>query len=198
VQRVFYFHVPIAWVGYLSFFLVLLGSVGHLWKGGKKWDNFAYSSAEIGLVFTSLILITGMIWAKPVWGVWWTWDPRLTISLIMWFIYVAYFMIRTYAPNISQAARYSAVLGIFGFISVPINYFSIVWWRTVHPQPVTGPAAESGSLEGTMQMALMFSLVTFTVLFWYLLRERLKLCRYEDSVEQTRKELQDLNSIPGR
>jgi heme exporter protein C len=185
-QRIFYFHVPIAWVGFLAFFVVLVGSAGYLWERTSKWDQLAYSAAEIGVLFTSLMLITGIVWAKPVWGVWWTWDPRLTTSLILWLIYVAYLMLRAYSPRGDQGSRYAAVLGIAGFIDVPIVYLSIVWWRTVHPQALVGPAAASGELDSAMYMLLLISTSMFTLLFAYLLAERFSLRKTEDEVELAR------------
>ena len=185
-QRIFYFHVPIAWVAFLAFFIVLVGSVGYLWKRTSKWDQLAYSAAEIGVLFTTLMLITGILWAKPVWGVWWTWDPRLTTSLILWLIYVAYLMLRSYSPRGDQGARYAAVLGIVGFIDVPIVYLSIVWWRTVHPQVLVGPAATTGALDPSMRMLLLISTVMFTLLFAYLLTDRISLRKSEDEVELAR------------
>jgi len=180
-QRIFYFHVPLAWVGFLAFFFVLVGSVGYLWKRTEGWDHLAYSAAEIGVLFTTLMLITGVTWAKPVWGVWWTWDPRLTTSLILWLIYVAYLMLRAYSPRGEQGARYAAILGIAGFIDVPIVYLSIVWWRTVHPQAMVGPAA-TGELDSSMYRVLMVATVTFTLLFAYLLLERMSLRRSEEEL----------------
>ena len=184
-QRIFYFHVPIAWVAFLAFFIVLVGSVGYLWKRTSKWDQLAYSAAEIGVLFTTLMIITGILWAKPVWGVWWTWDPRLTTSLILWLIYVAYLMLRAYSPRGDQGARYAAVLGIAGFIDVPIVYLSIVWWRTVHPQAIVGPAA-TGELDPSMRLLLLISTVMFTLLFAYLLTDRVSLRKSEDEVELAR------------
>lgn len=184
-QRIFYFHVPLAWVGFLAFFFVLVGSVGYLWKRTEGWDRLAYSAAEIGVLFTTLMLITGIIWAKPVWGVWWTWEPRLTTSLILWLIYVAYVMLRAYAPKGDQGARYAAILGIAGFVDVPIVYLSIYWWRTVHPQAIVGPAAR-GNLDSSMYMVLMISAVTFTIFFAYLLLERMSLKRSEEELEALR------------
>ena len=186
VQRIMYFHVPLAWVGFLSFFVVFCASVLYLWKGGRRWDALGHSAAEIGVLFTTLMLVTGATWAKPVWGVWWTWDPKLTTSLILWFLYVAYLMLRAYAPTPSQAARYSAVMGIVGFVDVPIVYFSVIWWRAVHPTVVVGPAAESGSLDSSMLVTLMYSLLTFTVLFAYMLWERFALRNASDEVEALR------------
>ena len=183
-QRIFYFHVSMAWVGFFAFFWVLVGSVGYLWKRSQKMDRLAYTSAEIGVVFTTLMLITGVLWAKPVWGVWWTWDPKLTTSLILWLIYVAYLMLRAYSPRGDQGARFAAILGIIGFIDVPIIYLSVVWWRTVHPN-VVGTAA-TGSLEPSMRMVLMACTVAFTLLFAYLLMDRLSLRRSEEEFEAIR------------
>jgi heme exporter protein C len=184
-QRIFYFHVPLAWVGFLAFFFVLVGSVGYLWKRTPGWDQLAYAAAEIGVLFTTLMLITGILWAKPVWGVWWTWDPRLTTSLILWLIYVAYLMLRAYSPRGDQGARYAAVLGIAGFLDVPLVYLSIVLWRTVHPQALVGPAA-TGELDPSMQSLLIISTLTFTLLFAYLLADRFSLRRSEEGVETVR------------
>ena len=183
-QRIFYFHVSMAWVGFLAFFWVLVGSVGYLWKRSQRMDRLAYSSAEIGVVFTTLMLITGVLWAKPTWGVWWTWDPKLTTSLILWLIYVAYLMLRAYSPRGDQGARFAAILGIIGFIDVPIIYLSVVWWRTIHPN-VVGTAA-TGSLEPSMRMVLMACTVAFTLLFAYLLMDRQALRRSEEEFEAVR------------
>ena len=183
-QRIFYFHVSMAWVGFFAFFWVLVGSVGYLWKRSQRWDRLAYSSAEIGVVFTTLMLITGVLWAKPSWGVWWTWDPKLTTSLILWLIYVAYLMLRAYSPRGDQGARFAAILGIIGFIDVPIIYLSVVWWRTIHPN-VVGTAA-TGSLEPSMRMVLMACTVAFTLLFAYLLMDRQALRRSEEEFEAIR------------
>ena len=159
--------------------------MGYLWKRSQKMDRLAYSSAEIGVVFTTLMLITGVLWAKPAWGVWWTWDPKLTTSLILWLLYVAYLMLRAYSPRGDQGARFAAVLGIIGFVDVPIIYLSVVWWRTVHPPVILGPVAE-GSLEPSMRMVLMACTVAFTLLFAYLLMDRQALRRSEEEFEAVR------------
>ena len=195
-QRIFYFHVPLAWVGFLAFFFVLIGSVGYLWKGTRGWDQLAYSAVEIGVLFTTLMLVTGVMWAKPVWGVWWTWDPRLTTSLILWLIYMAYLMLRSYAPEGDQGARYAAVLGIVGFADVPIVYLSIHWWRTTHPEAVVGPAAGS-QLFSDMLITLIVAVVTFTVLFAYLLLERLSLKQVEGDIEEARGLIERLGNRSG-
>ena len=188
VQRVFYFHVPVAIVSFLAFFVVFVASVGYLVRRGRRWDSIAHASAEVGVVFVSLALITGIIWGRPVWNTWWTWEPRLTTTLILWLIYVSYLMIRSYAPSQDKAARYSAVVGIIGFVDVPIVYYSVVWWRSIHPSPVVGPFAESGALEPIMQMTLLFSLVTFLVLFALLVWERTMLRESEDRLGELRLE----------
>ena len=186
VQRVFYFHVPVAIVSFLAFFVVFVASVGYLVRRGRRWDSIAHASAEVGVVFVSLALITGIIWGRPVWNTWWTWEPRLTTTLILWLIYVSYLMIRSYAPSQDKAARYSAVVGIIGFVDVPIVYYSVVWWRSIHPSPVVGPFAESGALEPIMQLTLLFSLVTFLVLFALLVWARASLRDSEDRLGEMR------------
>ena len=186
VQRVFYFHVPMAILSFLAFFVVFVASILYLAKRNQKWDRLAHASAEVGVVFVTLALLTGIIWARPVWGVWWTWEPRLTTTLILWLIYVAYLMIRAYAPNRTQGANYAAVVGIVGFVDVPIVYYSVQWWRSIHPSAVVGPLAETGALEPVMQGILLFSFLTFLVLFLYLVVERMALRGLADQVKMLR------------
>ncbi|MDD2252309.1 MAG: cytochrome c biogenesis protein [Dehalococcoidales bacterium] len=168
VQRIFYYHVPLAWIAFLAFFVVFTGSIIYLAKRSTKWDNVASASAEIGLVFISLMLITGSIWAKPAWGVWWIWEPRLTTSLVLWFIYVAYFIVRGYVSGEERKARFGAVVGIIGFLNVPLVFLSVTLWRTQHP-PLT---IFSGGLEPPMLATLLVCLVAFNFLYFYLLSER--------------------------
>jgi heme exporter protein C len=182
VQRIFYFHVPMAWVGFLSFSVVFVASIMYLWKRQTKWDNIASSAGEIGIVFTTLVLITGPLWARPVWGAWWTWDARLTTALILWLIYLAYLMVRSLASEESRGARFAAVVGIIGFIDVPIVALSITWWRTQHP----GPLVFSGGLEPSMLVTLLVSLAAFTALFAALLIERVNLKAMEAEVRDIR------------
>ncbi len=196
VQRVFYFHVPMAIMSFLAFFVVFVASVGYLVRRGRRWDSVAHASAEVGVLFVSLALITGIIWGRPVWNTWWTWEPRLTTTLILWLIYVSYLMIRSYAPSQDKAARYSAVVGIIGFVDVPIVYYSVVWWRSIHPSPVVGPFAESGALEPIMLMTLLFSLVTFMVLFALLVWERAALRDSEDKLREMRLVLRRAGRYP--
>ena len=161
VQRIFYFHVPVAWVSFLAFFVTFVMSILYLWKRQIKWDAIAYASAEVGVVFTTLVLITGPIWAKPVWGIWWTWDARLTTSLVLWLIYVAYLLVRSLAAEPARSARYGAVIGIAGFIDVPIVFLTVNLWRTQHPTTIIF----EGGLTTPMLLTLIVCLVAFTVLY---------------------------------
>ena len=186
VQRVFYFHVPIAIMSFVAFLVVFLGSLGYLVRRTPKWDAVAHASAEVGVVFVTLALLTGIIWARPVWNTWWTWEPRLTTTLILWLIYVAYLMVRSYAPTQSKGAVYAAAVGIIGFIDVPIVYYSVVWWRSIHPSPVVGPFAQSDALETSMSLILLFSLITFLFFFAYMVVERIELHRAEEALGKIR------------
>jgi heme exporter protein C len=184
VQRVFYFHVPLAVLSFLAFFLVFIASLVYLARRNPAWDHVAHAAGEVGVVLVTLALLTGVIWARPVWGVWWTWEPRLTTTLILWLIYVACLMVRAYAPNPARGAVYAAVVGIVGFVDVPIVYYSVQWWRSIHPSPVVGPLAEAGALETTMLAVLLFSLLTFLALFLHLLLQRMALHKVEDWVRE--------------
>ncbi len=186
VQRVFYFHVPIAIMSFLAFFLVFLASIAYVVRRDGKWDRLAHSCAEVGVVFVTLALLTGIIWGRPLWNTWWTWEPRLTTTLILWLIYVSYLMIRSYASNQQQAARYSAVVGIVGFVDVPIVYYSVVWWRSIHPSPVVGPFAQADALDGTMALILLYSFITFLFFFAYMVMERMALRSTEEALGQIR------------
>lgn len=189
-QRIFYFHVPSAWLGFLAFFVVFMGSVGYLWKRERKYELISVASAEIGVLFITLVLLTGPIWAKPVWGIWWTWDARLTSSLVLWLIYVAYLMLRRYLPDGNKRANLSAVVGIIGFIDVPIVYYSIRWWETQHPKAVM--ASSDGGLATPMFFVFMFALVSFTLLYIYLMRKRYQLLVIQDAINKQIKEMEIL------
>jgi heme exporter protein C len=185
VCRIFYFHVPMAFMAYVAFFVVFLASILYLWQRQKRWDRLARSSAELGVVFTSLVLLTGSLWAKPIWGTWWTWDARLTTTLILWFIYVTYLMLRAYAGDEERAARYAAVLGIIGFADVPLIHFSVTLWRTLHPPNL---AQLGGDLElpGAMLFVLLYSLAVVALLYVYLLFQRLWLAEATDELRALR------------
>jgi len=181
-QRIFYFHVPSAWIGFLAFFVVFVASIMFLWKRERKWDALALAAAEIGVVFITLVLLTGPLWAKKAWGACWVWDARLTTSLILWMIYIGYLMLRSTAEN-ERRARFAAVLAIIGFLDVPIIYFSVQLWRTQHPELLIGA---SGGLAPQMTQTLMVCLLSFTLLFAYLLIQRVRLEQARDQVSVLR------------
>ncbi len=168
--RIVYFHVPIAWVAFLAFFVVFIASIVYLRTSKPRWDHLGRASAEVGVVFTTLALITGAIWGYPIWGTWWSWDPKLTTTLILWFMYLAYLMVRSYAEP-PRGPRYAAILGIVGFVDVPIVYLSSYWWRTLHPQPVIGPLAEQQP-STSIVWVLLISLAAFSLLYVFLTRVR--------------------------
>ncbi len=170
-QRIFYFHVPSAWIGFLSFFIVFVASILYLLKRDRKWDALALSAAEIGVLFTTLVLLTGPLWAKAAWGTYWVWDARLTTTLVLWLVYIGYLMLRGSVDDTKRAPM-SAVLGIIGFLDVPIIYLSVTWWRTMHP---TLLVSESGGLDAAMRVTLFVALFSFTLLFAWLLLIRVRL-----------------------
>jgi len=165
VQRIFYFHVASAWNAFLAFLVVFVAGVLYLVRRSRRLDSLAAASAEVGVVFTTIVLVTGPLWARPIWNTYWTWDVRLTTTLILWFIYVAYLAIRAAVDDAEQRARLSAIFGILGFIDVPIVFFSIRWWRSIHPALI-----EPGSMNMSPPMVatLVLSVAAFTVLYVYL------------------------------
>jgi len=186
VQRIFYFHVPIAWVSFLAFFVTFIFSILYLWQRKIKIDAIADASAEVGVIFTTLVLITGPIWAKPVWGIWWTWDARLTTSLLLWIIYIAYLLVRRLANEPERGARYSAVIGIVGFIDVPIVFFTVNLWRTQHPTTIVF----EGGLTTPMLATLMVCIAAFTVLYILLLVQSANLKFMEAGIRQLKSIMQ--------
>jgi len=154
VQRIFYLHVSSAIAAYGCFAVVLLGGVVYLWKENIAADRLARAAALVGVVFTTVTLVMGMIWAKPIWGTFWTWDARLTSTLVLWIIYAGYLMVRRLAEPGRQAARFAAVVGIFGFIDVPVVHFSVTWWRTQHP----GPVVINDTLPAEMLVAFLITM----------------------------------------
>ena len=185
-QRIFYFHVPLGWIGMVSIIVVAIASVMHLFTGKQRWDDLAYSTAELGMIYASLILVTGAIWGKPVWGVWWTWDPKLTTTLVLWFIYVGYLMMRAYGPSGSQGKRFASVIALIGAIDAPIIYMASIWWRTAHPALNIGPAAEESEAIGDSRiyLTLLASVITFTVMYVYLLVERYSMRKSESELDE--------------
>lgn len=173
VQRIMYIHVPTAWVAFLAFFVVFLASVVYLWKRLPEADRVASASAEIGVLFTALTLIDGAIWGKPTWGTWWTWDARLTTTAILFVIYVGYLMLRSYIDEPERRARLSALVGILGFIDVPIIYMSVLWFRTLH-QP---PSIQRGgaSMPDAMLFILLFNFGAYTLVYLFFLVKRVRI-----------------------
>ena len=180
-QRIFYIHVPSAWVGFLAFFVVFVASIRFLATGERRFDDLASSSAAVGMVFTTAVLITGPLWARPVWGIYWTWDPRLTSFLLLWLIYLSYLVLRGYVPEPERRARYSAVVGIVGFMDVPIVYLSVRWWRAQHPSQLI---FARGGLPASMLVVLLAGVASFTLLYLYLLSVRLRVTRLEHDREE--------------
>jgi heme exporter protein C len=182
-QRIFYFHVPMAWLGMLGFVVVTATGIGYLVKKDERWDWVARASAELGAVFITLALITGSIWGKTTWGTWWTWDARLTTTLILWFIYIGYLMLRSYMGRTHASARTGAVLAIIGLIDVPIIYESVNWWRTLHPPAQVGI---EGALPPSVVLTLMISLTTFTLLYSFLMIQLYQLQRMQTLAQRLR------------
>jgi heme exporter protein C len=189
VQRIMYYHVPSAWIAFFAFFIVFLCSILYLWKKEREWDIYAHASAEIGILFCSLMLLTGPMWAKPIWGVFWVWDARLTSTLVLWLIYVAYLMLRSQSEAGSTRAKYAAVLGIVGFLDIPLIHFSVLWWNTLHPDPkfITSEGLGAGN-DSSMNITLMISLGAFTLLYFLLMSLRVRLERMKDEIDRIKKE----------
>jgi len=171
LQRIFYFHAASAWAGMDAFVICFLCDLLYVWKRKEKYDWLAVSSAEVGLVFTTVVLITGPIWAKPAWGIWWTWDARLTSTFVLWLLYVSYLLLRTLIEEPNRRALLSSLFGIFAFIDVPLVFGAIRWWRTQHPAPVIMGGPNSG-LEPTMAKVFYFSVLAMHVLMIFLVIER--------------------------
>lgn len=186
VQRIMYIHVPMAWVAYLAFFVVFVSSIGYLWRKTRGWDIVAHASAELGVMFTTLAIIAGAVWGKPTWGTWWTWDARLTTTTILLLIYAAYLMLRTYSSGSITAARHAAVLGIIGFLDIPIIHYSVVWWRTLH-QPPTVLRSDGPAIASSMLFTLLINVAAFSLFYLYLLLYRVEIARLRDRM-MTRKE----------
>ncbi len=187
VQRVFYFHVAAGWVGMLGFMVAAIAGIIYLRTANRKWDIVGLSAVEIGMVFALINVITGAIWARPIWNTWWTWDPRLTTATIMLLIYAAYLMLRAGIDDPSRRARFGAVYAIIGFLSVPLTFFSARLFRTIHPVVIgTNQPGATGAFDMTspMLLAFLFSLLTFTFIFADLLWHRIRLGWLSDHVEQ--------------
>ena len=183
LQRLMYVHVPSAWLAFLAFAVTLVASVAWLRSRRDRWDDVAVASVEVGVFFTGLALATGSLWGKPVWGVWWTWDPRLVTTALLFLVYLAYLGLRRGLADPHVRARRSAILGIVAFVQVPIVHLSVVWWRTLH-QPPTVLKPGDPSMDHTMLAALLTNVVAFTLVYAALVRRRRDIAAAERAVEQ--------------
>ncbi len=179
VQRLMYVHVPAAWLAYLAFTVVFVASFAYLRTKKTRWDRLAAASAEIGVLFTALAIALGSLWGKPVWGTWWTWDPRLTTTALLLLIYVGYLAIRRLPDNPARRARWAAVVGVVGFVDVPIVHLSVVWWRSLHQGPTVFRLG-APTIAGSMLVALLAAVAAFTLLYAYLMTLRLRVGRLEE------------------
>ncbi len=187
VQRIFYFHVSSAWIGFLAFFVTFLAGVLYLVRRERRWDILALSSVEVGVTFITMAVVTGSLWARPIWGAYWTWEPRLTISAVQLLVYISYLMLRAAIESPDRRARFAAVYGVLAFVTVPLSWFAIRWWRTIHPDVLTG--GEGMALSPRMVHTLLFSVAAFTLLYITLLRQRIRLERAADALTRLRNRL---------
>jgi heme exporter protein C len=192
VQRVFYFHVSAGWVGGVAFLTAAVAGAGYLLRGKRSWDQVSLASVEIGIAFTFINIVTGSIWARPIWNTWWTWDPRLVTATVMLLLYIAYLMLRQGIDDPDRRARFGAVYAIVGFLSVPLTFLSIRIFRTIHPVVIgnNDPTAQ-GAFDMTPRMlqAFLFSLLTFTIIYLTLLWHRTRLQRLSEHVEERKMKL---------
>ena len=181
VQKIFYFHVSSAWIGFFAFFITFITSILYLITKKYTFDDIVAASVEIGFVFCNIVIVTGPLWAKPTWGKFWTWDPRLTSTLILWFIYIGYVMLRQFMDESDRRAKFSSAIGIIGFINVPIVFLSIQWWNnTIHPNVVQ---KGGGGLHPDMLTAMLACLGVFTIIYLSLLIRRLRIINLERRIK---------------
>jgi heme exporter protein C len=185
IQRIFYFHVPSAICSFVAFFVVFIANFAYLGTRKPKWDWLGVAGAEVGVVCSTIVLITGPIWAHPVWGIWWTWDARLTSTFVMWLLYMAYLLLRGFLDDPQRKAMFSAVFGIFAFLDVPLVYFSNRLWRTQHPQPVILGGSNSG-LDPMMGKVLLISFVAVLCITAVLIADRYRLERLRSEFDELR------------
>lgn len=187
IQRIFYIHVPAAWVAFFAFGIVALCSAVYLWLGDERLDQAAVSAAEGGMVFTSIVLLTGPFWGKIAWGTYWTWEPRLTLTLLLWFIYLGYFLVRAATENPERGKRFAAVVGIVGVFNIPLIHLSVIWFRSLHPTPVV-MKPDGPTLHPDMLLTLMVGLLSFTLLFLgvFLQRYVLAAAQHQAAVRERR------------
>ncbi len=181
LSRILYVHVPAAWLAYLAFAVTMLASAMYLWRKTMVWDRIAASSAEIGVLLTGLTLVVGMIWGKSTWGVWWTWDARLTLTAIMFFVYLGYLALRRSTDDLVARARRSAILGVVAVGQIPLVHFSVIWWRGLHQTPSLAKPA-SVDMDTPMVITLFIAVAMFTVMYVAMMVKRVELARLEDAL----------------
>ncbi len=181
VQRIIYLHVPTILTAYLAFGVVFLASLAYLFSGRSRWDRLAAASAEAGIIFTGLTLVSGSIWGKPTWGTWWTWDARITTTSLLFLIYAGYLLVRQMAEDRERGARFAAVIGIVGAIDIPIIHFSVEWFRALH-QPATLLRPQRPTMDASMVLTLLVNVGAFMLFYFYLTRMRLRLTRLEEGL----------------
>ncbi len=194
-QKIFYYHVSSAIAMYDGIVLLCVFSLLYLWKRSKIWDIWASSTAEVGLLFCSLVLLTGPLWAKPVWGAWWVWDAQLTLTLVLWLILIAYKMLQSYSEEWLQSASFRAILGILAALDAPFIHYATRLFRTHHPEVVRG---EEIGLPPDMKLVFFFCVITFQFLFLAILFKRVSLERARDELESLKAEIRDRKAILGR
>jgi heme exporter protein C len=189
VQRIFYVHMAMWLATFTAFGLVALASLMYLWRRNPEWDRRGRAAAELGLLFCTLGLATGSIWAKPIWGTWWTWDPRLTLTLILWMIYAAYLLLRTLSATAEQGAVLAAILGVSGIVDLYLINRAVYWWRSIHPAVIVQREGGSGLEDPLMRLTLLITMLAFFLLFLWLLRLRVRSARLQDAVDELRDRL---------
>lgn len=181
LSRILYVHVPAAWLAYVSFGVTMLASAMYLWKRKLSWDRIAASSAEVGVLFTGMTLVIGMIWGKSTWGVWWTWDARLTLTAIMFFVYLGYLALRRTTDDLEARAKRSAILGVLAVVQLPLVHFSVVWWRGLHQTPsLLKPA--SVDMDTPMVATLLIAVAMFSIMYVAMMVKLVELARLEEEV----------------
>ena len=193
VQKIFYIHVPSAFFAFFAFLITFIASILFLYTKARKWDTIAFCSVEVGIIFCTIVLTTGPIWAKPIWNVWWTWDPRLLTTLILWFIYVSYLMLRRVVEG-NQRLNISAVLGIIGFVNVPLTFFTIRLWRSIHPVLIT---TRGININTPMKHTLLITAIAFCCLFIFLLISRIRIETLKIKLEEVTEIMEDKVQLKG-
>jgi heme exporter protein C len=194
VQRIFYFHVNCAWSAFLGFFVAAGASAFYLWRGGRGADQLAQAAVQVGMLFCTMVLVTGPIWARPIWGTYWSWDPRLTMTVILWTIFAVYLVLRAMGRDDPEIARYGAVLALVGVLDIPLIMVSVRLWRGLHPSVISAPAKQGGLEDPRMVTALLVTLAAFLLLFLWLLWRRYEMLRVRDAMQRLEDRLMEAHA----